>query len=145
MTIPSWSAELSVGIPEMDRSHASMLASLQQLAGLPDAAFPEAFARLVADVEQDFAGEEAMMEEIDFPGLHSHLEQHARVLSGLHHAMPRVQEGDTALARQVLELLPQWFIFHISTMDMALAMAALACGWTGAEPPVPSPSLEGSA
>ncbi|MDO8300260.1 bacteriohemerythrin [Lacisediminimonas sp.] len=129
--MPYWSEQLSVGIPEMDASHISMLSSLEHLGQTGDDNFPLAYERLVAEVERDFADEEAMMESIDFPALQSHREQHARVLSGLHHALPRIQSGDIALGREVIELLPQWFSFHISTMDTALAVAALSCGWKG--------------
>lgn len=131
--MPIWSEELSVGLPEMDSSHLSMARSLEHLGQMDDDMFPLAFERLVAEVERDFADEETMMESIDFPALHSHREQHARVLSGLHHALPRIQSGDIALGREVIELLPQWFSFHIATMDTALAEAALACGWQGGE------------
>jgi len=32
-------------------------------------------------------------------------------------------DGDIALGREAVELLPQWFLFHLSTMDTALAFA----------------------
>jgi hemerythrin len=131
--MPIWSDELSVGLPDMDSSHLSMLVSLEHLGQTSDESFPLAFESMVAEVERDFADEEAMMESIDFPALHSHREQHARVLSGLHHALPRIQSGDIAFGREVIGLLPQWFSFHIATMDTALAAAALACGWQGGE------------
>ncbi|MDF3036874.1 MAG: hypothetical protein K0S28_2148, partial [Paucimonas sp.] len=39
-----------------------------------------------------------------------------------HHVHSRVLDGDLATGRETVEtLLPQWFAFHISTMDMALA------------------------
>jgi hypothetical protein len=46
------------------------------------------------------------------------------VLGGLHAIHGRVEEGDIKLGREVAEkLLPQWFAFHISTMDEAFALA----------------------
>jgi len=63
------------------------------------------------------------MEEIGFPSLANHREQHARVLSGLHHAWAAVDEGDLEQGRHALSLLPQWLIFHQATMDLALAAA----------------------
>lgn len=63
------------------------------------------------------------MEEIDYPELRAHREQHARVLSALHHVAPHVMNGDLALGREAAELLPQWFLFHLASMDTALAFA----------------------
>jgi methyl-accepting chemotaxis protein len=78
---------------------------------------------LIVGIERDFREEEALMEDIDFPGLKSHREQHARVLSALHHVIPDVMQGDCASAWRAIELLPQWFLSHLSTMDAALAVA----------------------
>jgi hemerythrin len=52
-----------------------------------------------------------------------HCEQHARMLSGLHHAAARAMAGDCAAGREALRLLPQWLVFHIATMDQALVAA----------------------
>jgi hemerythrin len=68
------------------------------------------------------------MEETEFPGIKTHREQHARVLSALHHIHPQVTSGNAVLGRKVIEdLLPQWLAFHISTMDMAWAMQITDC------------------
>jgi len=118
-----WSSETSLGIASMDEPHKSLLDKLAQFDSVPDTDFPAHFASLVARVEQDFREEEELMEQIDFPGLRSHREQHAKLLGGLHHAAAAIMEGDIALGRHAIELLPQWFVFHISTMDTALSFA----------------------
>lgn len=69
------------------------------------------------------------MKQIDFPTLRSHRERHARVLSRLHHVAPYVMQGDIAPGREAIDLLPQWFLFHLSTMDSALAVALDLAGW----------------
>ena len=63
------------------------------------------------------------METIYFSGIRSRLEQHARVLSALHHAELGVMEGDIAIGREVIALLPQWFEIHVSIMDRVLVAA----------------------
>ena len=118
-----WSPEMSLGVPSMDQAHQGFLEQLASLANLPDAEFAVSYAALIACVERDFYAEQVMMDEIDFPANNSHVEQHARILSALHHANSRVMEGDIAAGREVIALLPQWFTFHLSTMDMALAIA----------------------
>src|SRR6478735_9306138 len=118
-----WSADMSLGVPEMDDAHESFLAELGELLTKPDEQFGTTFMSMVLKVEHDFRDEEKLMEEIDYPGLQEHCEQHARVLGALHHVAPHVMDGDIALGREAAELLPQWFLFHLSTMDTALAFA----------------------
>ncbi len=118
----AWSPEMSLGVPAMDGAHKAFVEELEHLASAPDREFGVGFSTLITKLEQDFREEEALMEEIEFPALQSHREQHARVLSALHHAVPEVMQGDYGSARKAIELLPQWFRFHLSTMDMALAV-----------------------
>lgn len=118
-----WSPELSFGIKDMDAAHKEFFENLTELLTLPDEQFAAAFMQLVGKVEKDFREEEDLMEEIDYPGLPGHREQHAKVLGALHHIAPHVMGGDIGLGREAAELLPQWFLFHLSTMDTALAFA----------------------
>jgi len=118
-----WSQELAVGIPEMDESHKALLKQLEQALLAPDDLFAQAFLSLVAQIESDFREEEDVMEDIDYPGIRGHQEQHARVLGTLHHIAPHVMNGDLALGREAVDLLPRWFQVHMTTMDTALAFA----------------------
>ena len=115
--------ELRSGVPAMDALHQAFLASLNALADVPDREFETRYADFVRQAEVAFSTEEAWMEERDLPFLQSHREQHARVLSGLHHAWAAVDEGDLEQGRHALTLLPQWLLFHQATMDLALAAA----------------------
>jgi len=118
-----WSQDMSLGVAGMDAVHKEFLDNLTELLTAPDDQFVPAFMQLVETVEKGFRTEEELMEAIDFPGLHEHCEQHARVLGALHHVVPQVMSGDIALGREAAELLPQWFLYHLSTMDTALAFA----------------------
>lgn len=118
-----WKKDMALGVPDMDNAHKAFLSELETLLNLPDEHFPQAFVNMVSKVECDFREEEQLMEEIDYPGLQGHREQHARVLGALHHVAPHVMGGDIALGREAAELLPQWFLFHLTTMDTALAFA----------------------
>ena len=118
-----WSPEMSLGVKGMDAAHKEIFKDLTELLTLPDERFSAAFMQLVGKVEKDFREEEDLMEEINYPSLLEHREQHARVLGALHHVAPHVMGGDIGLGREAAELLPQWFLFHLSTMDTALAFA----------------------
>lgn len=123
MQTVEWSKELAVGVPAMDDSHKALLKQLEETLVAPDERFAAALLHLIAQIESDFREEESVMEAIDYPGVQGHQEQHARVLGALHHIAPRVMEGDLALGREAVELLPRWFQVHMTTMDAALAFA----------------------
>ncbi|MCG2583980.1 bacteriohemerythrin [Massilia sp. TS11] len=123
MSMPSWSSSLELGVPNMDAAHRALFDTLAHVARLAPGDFAHHCRALFDALELDCKEEEALMEEIHFPGLQAHREQHARVLGGLHHALAALDAGDPAPARRALELLPRWLELHIATMDSALAMA----------------------
>jgi hemerythrin-like metal-binding protein len=121
-----WLPQVSVGIPAMDATHKDVLEEMTRVAHATDADFGPSLFALIARLECDFQAEEELMESIDFSALLSHREQHARALSGLHHVVSRVMGGDLTSGRKAIDLLPQWFLPHLSTMDTALAVALAA-------------------
>lgn len=117
----TWTAEMELGIPEIDDSHRVLLVQFAHATASLDEEFHTAFCALVDAVEADFRDEEALMENVEDVALAAHRAEHARVLGALHHTEAKVADGDVATGRRCLELLPQWFLMHQSTMDMALA------------------------
>jgi hemerythrin len=115
----------ALGVPSMDASHRVLFDELLQLTVAPDAEFARAYPALVASIERDFQGEEALMEELGLASFQAHIEQHARMLSALHHTASKVMQGEVDVGREAVQLLPQWLQFHISTMDRALAEAVV--------------------
>jgi hemerythrin len=118
------SPETLTGVPELDELHRDLFTAMDGLANAADPEFCTGYEKFIFQLEQAFRKEEEWMDDVDFPAFRAHQEQHARVLSGLHAIYARVTGGDAKLGREAIEkLLPQWFAFHISTMDMALACA----------------------
>jgi hemerythrin len=114
---------LTLGLTSVDHAHRVLLDALADLAQVSDLEFVRNYPPLVAAIERDFEEEEALMDKAGVTSFKPHLEQHARMLSALHHAAPHVLEGDIAPGREAVVLLGQWLVFHISTMDKALADA----------------------
>ncbi len=108
----------------MDRLHHDIFSALDALSGSDDTAFCEEFTTFVRRVERAFREEEAWMDELDFQEMAAHQEQHARLLGALHHIHAQVMGGDVGIGRHVVdELLPQWLLVHISTLDTSFAGA----------------------
>ncbi len=120
----AWSLNLAVGNAEMDAAHHVLINELASLLDGPDGEIEARLPALVARLERDFRDEELLMETIEFPAIRQHREQHARVLSALHHT----DAADGAAVRTTLRLLPQWLEMHVATMDRALAAAVEAVG-----------------
>lgn len=121
MQTTPWNPEFILGQKTLDAAHRGLFVALARLAALPEDEFARGFDDTVAAVERDFRGEEALMERLDDENLAAHREQHARVLSGLHHATAALAEGDSRAAHQAVFLLGDWLPLHITTMDRALA------------------------
>lgn len=120
----AWESDISSGVPAMDRLHHALFSALDVLSSSDDEHFCTEFTAFVGTVERAFREEETWMDDVDYSAFASHQEQHARVLGALHHVHSAVMDGDIGLGRHVTdELLPQWLLFHISTMDTPFALA----------------------
>ena len=103
------------------KKHGNLFHLATEIQGLPNFAVIDAFRILVDETEHAFAQEQKIMESSVYPGLHHHLEQHARVLLSLHSAHTKIMQGDYALGRRIGGyLLPEWLKLHATTLDLAL-------------------------
>lgn len=118
MDVLEWTSAMELGNFALDEAHRDLFVEMMRLCSAPDAELQDGLPLLCDKLERDFREEEDLMETLEMPGLREHREQHARVLSALHH----VEAGEPAALREAILLLPQWFQVHVQTMDRALAM-----------------------
>ena len=89
----------------------------------PEVSVPDAFHRLMHSAERLFWLEQQLMEAYDFPSRQTHLEQHARVLAGLHCVHSAVLKGESEQGRHAgCSLLMDWLSLHHDTIDAVLAV-----------------------
>src|SRR3569833_1437062 len=101
--------EIPSGVPAIDRLHQDLLDALGTVTKVSDQEFCNEYLAFTKKLERVFRQEEEWMDEIDFAGIKSHQEQHARVLGALHNTLTQVLNGDLPLGRRVVNnLLPQW-------------------------------------
>lgn len=124
----TWSPQMSLGIVEMDNAHKALIQELTEIMMAPDHEFTARLQHIVALLETDFREEETLMERMNYPELRAHRQEHADLLSTLHHVTPKAMSGDYVLPRQVLNMLPQWFLNHLVRMDAALVKALNSAG-----------------
>lgn len=124
MPTPAWPSDMQTGITPLDDLHRELFKTMSATASAADEDFAGDYSALTKRMKCALLKEEQWMEEIDATLLKIYREQHARVLSALDNVHRKVLEKDFDLGRKVAgELLPQWYAAHVSTLDMALAIA----------------------
>jgi lipoyl(octanoyl) transferase len=118
-----WSANLEVGIEEVDREHGLQIDLLNLLdtllAGGDRVRAAEAAERLADFTDAHFLSEELLMRLRSYDGYHLHVEEHRRLLDRL--ASIRRSEFAHNEARGLVEDLRRWFANHVRTMDRDFA------------------------
>ena len=95
----------SPGVAALDELHRSCRDALDELACADPNTLKSGFTELVTRFEDAFRTEDEWMDNLDYPALNSHREQHARVLGALHHVHGELMGGDIALGRHVVEAI----------------------------------------
>ena len=112
----------SLDMPQMDATHREFMAMLAAAAAASNADFAARFDALFEHTRRHFDNESALMRSCGFPATPEHEGDHQRILGDLERLRRGCDEGRLALARNYLEHgLPDWFAFHLSTMDSCLA------------------------
>ena len=125
-----WTEFLAVGHVGMDDHHKAFIEAWAEANGAAEGvAFAEAFQKLTDHLTEHFAFEEGLMEQHGFPALGEHRGEHKRVLADMREMTGSVARGRSRLARLfVKEKMPEWFLLHRDTMDMATAVYLKAKG-----------------
>lgn len=128
MRTVKWCAQMSLGVPAIDEAHKAFVDEMARLAEANAEQLGAGVAALIALMERDFREEEALMKKIAFPGLRAHREQHTCALEGLKQAQAYIGAGEPAVGHATIAQLTRWFLIHLSTMDLALAVALEMAG-----------------
>ncbi len=117
-----------VALDFMNRDHAEFVALRDQLLGLLSAQAHEAKVDILLDellehTRHHFAEEERLMQETRFPPYRMHKAEHDHVLTDMSTRIERWKQGrDAAALRDWLDhSVGDWFVTHVSTMDLVTA------------------------
>jgi hemerythrin len=118
----TWQDELSVGNAGMDRHHQDFLELLARLNDAAPADLAGLYPAFLDHLAEHFEYEERLMEEHGFGALKDHRGEHLRVLAEARDMARSLAKGRTAMLRGFLkDRLPEWFLLHRNTMDLATA------------------------
>jgi len=112
----------------MNNDHKEFVESLNKLMELVailnnDKCIDTALEQLLTHTEEHFAKEESLMIQANFPPYPVHKNEHERVLKILREAINHwhLNRDRESLQPLLQELLPEWFMQHVSTMDKITA------------------------
>lgn len=105
----------------LDHHYAQLIQQMRCLGSCLDSEVLQIFSKVLESLERLFALESQLMDTYHFPASRCHVEQHARVLAGLHRAHSQVMRGELMHGRHAgTHLLMNWFELHNGTLDACL-------------------------
>lgn len=111
-------AEMVLGNPVLDDTHAEFVELLNRLASAIDAL--PILDEMIAHTAAHFALEESWMARINFPAAGCHVSEHNQVIGVMRMVRKRVAGGETEFAQILATELSAWLRIHATTMDYAL-------------------------
>jgi len=133
MPTMTWSEEMSVGIPELDEDHKTLIRVINQLdANAGNKArrdsVRQSLVALQRYAEFHFAREENVMAACAYPGLEDHREEHRRFIERIRQLNARFAENPESSAEvvndELLTFLRDWLTHHIMIEDKAYRTTA---------------------
>lgn len=119
MAAMEWTDKLALGLAPMDDTHVEFVDAYNRLLDSSGEALLVDMDAFIAHTVAHFDQENRWMELIGFPACHK--AEHDRVLAVCRDVRKRMERGDAALGRQLIQELPIWFDNHVLTMDAALS------------------------
>jgi hemerythrin len=123
MLFMPWTAELEVGIAEIDEQHRWLVDQTNALHdAMQGAAAPEVVGTLLEGLMEyvinHFIVEENLFQRLGYPDGDAHQAQHNQFNNQVMSLLHRHEQGE-AVGPQTLELLKDWLIHHILKVDKA--------------------------
>ncbi|MEO5347391.1 MAG: bacteriohemerythrin [Magnetococcus sp. YQC-9] len=119
-----WTGKMEVNVPELDADHRNLIRIINELhsavqSGQGQALLGKIVEELMIYTRTHFAREERHMQEIGFPNLAAHMEEHRLFTEKALVYQKKLAEDPFALSSEVLQYLRTWLTRHIQGSDMA--------------------------
>jgi len=118
-----WSTEFAIGHANTDAQHQQLfkLLGLIRKASESDAdredLIEKSLNALIEYTQVHFRDEEALMEQIQFPGFSEHRELHDNLIHEVENMLDELQDGEYLLIDELMLFLTDWLSEHILTQD----------------------------
>ena len=123
-----WTNDLSVGHAHIDADHKHLYELVNTLfqamrAGKANAVLGAILDELVDYTGTHFSREEALMQQVHFPGYAEHKSAHDALVKEVRALQMRFKGGSITLSLDVFKFLSDWLRNHIMTYDVQLGAA----------------------
>jgi hemerythrin-like metal-binding protein len=122
-----WTEEIAIGHEVIDEDHRSIfdLANRLQaeILSQEDSEYSivgEVIVELIEHTGGHFAREEALMQEIGYPGYEKHRHEHAMLMERVNNLLRRFMDGRKNLSLEVADFIQKRLVPHIMISDMKL-------------------------
>lgn len=130
MPIMEWTEALAIDRDVMDDTHQAFVALLNRLGDATDGEVLAVVEEFLAHTEEHFAQEQRWMQDLAFPPLHCHVNEHEGVLQIAREVRNRVANGETRFGRVLAQAVAEWFETHAASMDTVLSLYMKEHGYT---------------
>jgi hemerythrin-like metal-binding protein len=122
MALITWSAKLSVNVPQLDSQHQKPIAMVNELheammTRQGKVILTGLLGKLVNYTVTHFKHEEQFMQETGFPGLVEHKKLHEDLTAQAATLKKRVDAGEASITLEVMSFLEKWLKNHIMASD----------------------------
>lgn len=122
MALLNWDNNYSVGVGAMDDEHKKLLAIMNNLydsmkAGKSKEVLDQVFQDLIDYTKFHFSDEEALMKQVNYPGLNEQLIQHKELTNKVLEYQNKFKTGALFVSIEVMDFLKNWLINHILRSD----------------------------
>lgn len=116
------SEELTLGVAEMDETHAEFLTLLERVKRSRGSDFLSGFEALIAHTETHFSGEEEMMRAHRYYGLREHENEHETLLNEMRYFFDKAKKLPPLGRSYIDDYAFEKFRRHVINIDSQLAM-----------------------
>ncbi|MBF0124502.1 MAG: bacteriohemerythrin, partial [Magnetococcales bacterium] len=118
-----WNDSLSVDVPSLDQDHQRLIDITNRLhrlmkEGGDNRSIGLLLQELIDFTRTHFAREEDSMRACSYPDIDKQIEQHRALVKALDDMKSRFEQGDFALAIDLINLSKTWLVSHIMNFDM---------------------------
>jgi hemerythrin-like metal-binding protein len=121
MPLMAWSDELVLDDGVIDDTHKEFVELLNRMYDAPDDQLLAILDEFIVHTESHFAQEQRWMEELAFPPLSCHVNEHQGVMEITREVRQRTADGDMRFGKVLAQGIAEWFANHAATMDQMLA------------------------
>ena len=125
MAFIDWSAELSVGVEEVDEDHQKLVGMVNNIhdtvaAGTDPDTLADLLEELISYTSWHFRHEERLMQNYGDPGLFDHKKEHEDLARQATVLYEKFLGGDESVPGMLLPFLKDWLSKHITGTDMEM-------------------------